>query len=243
MSAINLRKKCGRRKVNMIDIYLMQQLARPYKNKFATAYEKHLMDSTAHSGEITSINEIVESYELETYISIAIQFLKKNGAEYLSKERFEKMLSSFEQMNAKLAKIDLEQELPDNMVQFFELEEALLEEIYEIGVKKFKEADYPTSLGCFVLLSSLDSTNVDYWYSEGLVAQKCAQYPLALIAYSSALELDPALIGAWLFSAQCYLAIGQSENAKLALEAGKTLNTDEQGWSELISQIQLTQTN
>ena len=237
----------------MVDIYLLQQLTGTYQNKFLVAYEKRLEEfasSLSSSSEsIASLtdkkasfkmhmNEILAKYNLETQILNAIQFLTYSGAEYLSKEHYQQMLRSFNLINDKLSKVDLEQNLPDDIKEFLEVEETLLEAIYGIVENKFKEADYSTALSCLALLSALDPLNINYWYSEGIVAQKCSLYPLALIAYSRALELDASLIGAWLFSSQCYLEEGQEENAKEALERGKNLNAHEQGWGELILQLE-----
>lgn len=203
----------------MVDIYLLQQLSRPLKTKFETAYEKHM-------SEHTELKELVDSYELDQHISIAVKFLMTD----------QRLLPTFKKMNEKLAKVDPDQNFSEELAQFFQLDEGLLDEIYEIGINKFKEEDYAVSLGCFVLLSSLDSLNEDYWYNEGIVAQKCGNYALALKAYSSALALDPNLIGALLFSAQCYLEKGLLEKASEALESAQ--NLENEGWETLISTLQ-----
>lgn len=245
----------GEKGIKMVDIYLMQQLTRSLKNKFDLAYENHVnnyansVDTASDATEIASsadkksvlkgqIKESVDSYEWDEHIAKALQFLIKDGEKYLSKERFLQLLTCFKEMNEKIAAIDLDQDLPEDMVDFFHLEEDLLVEIYEIGVKKFKEEDYSTSLSCFVLLSSLDSTNVEYWYSEGIVAQKCSKYSLALKAYSKVLELDQESIGALLFSAQCFLEQGLMENAREVMELVEPMENQE-GWEEVIAQIQI----
>lgn len=213
----------------MVDVHLFDKLSRPLKNKFQLAAEKYWERDP-------SVKDLAASYHYDTYIPSAMRLLASEGAAYLSNERFENLTACLHHIQKKLEAMDCQKEqIPDDLVQFFEIQEDVLESIYEIGVKKFEENDPLSSLSCFVLLSALDPQNEDYWYNEGMAAQSCSQTELALLAYSEAMHLSADRVGPLVFSAECLLTLERKDEANQALE--KASHLPHEGWENLISYL------
>lgn len=211
----SLKRKCGK---IMVDIYLLQQLqGRLPKQKFDLNVD-------------AATKELIDTEEFEQYIPEAIRLLKSEGSLAL--------LDAFSRMNEKIESLDPNIDFTDDLMELFQLEEKQLDEIDAIGVRKFKEEDFSKALNCFILLTSLNPNREDYWYHEGIAAQKQSKYRLALKCYASALSINPDLIGCFLFSSQCYLEKGEIEKAKESFESAKLLETEISGWEDLISKIQ-----
>lgn len=174
-------------------------------------------------------NEILEAIDLPELfrnIALAINILKNEGSNYLSKEEYESLLMAFNKLNAKLEDINLQSlEIIDNSLikenLSFPIDIQSL--ILRIGITKFSTQLFSDSLALFAFLTLINSDAAEYWYRLGLAAQQLEQYELAANAYVATSNLIPDFIGARIFATQCFLKINQTAQAQNELAAAKNI--------------------
>lgn len=180
--------------------------------------------------------------ELEKFLSEAFNAILTSHHHYLSPEMCKQMENEFLGIEEEIEKINFNELPEENYQTLFKISDAVMDGILTIAIEKYKEQEYPLSLAIFTLLTSLNAGNYDYWYRLGITAQKCENYQLALKAYEIALDISPDLIGALLFSSECYIRLDQKDTAKQyfikAKEIASSTQELDEMWKSLISKIE-----
>ncbi|MBA2369587.1 MAG: tetratricopeptide repeat protein [Candidatus Protochlamydia sp.] len=174
--------------------------------------------------------------EIDSYLLEAFTFI--NASEnYFGEELYRLILNEFKKLDHLIQQMDPNQ--PEAIENFYIFDPSIAHEIFKLAIVKFQEEEI--SLAIFVLLTLLNPENDEFWYRQGIAAQKIEKYDLALKAYEEALTINPDLIGAKLFLVECYLENGSIEKAKSQFAEAKLLTentgTDEM-WISFIKEIE-----
>ena len=94
-----------------------------------------------------------------------------------------------------------------------------LEAVYSLGFGYYRTGRFDDAQKLFEFLVLFDHLNAKYWFALGAVqqAQKNHQKAIASYGYSSFLDLENPK--PQFHAAECYLALGDKENALSALES------------------------
>jgi tetratricopeptide (TPR) repeat protein len=172
---------------------------------------------------IEELKEEIKMPELEEFLYGAFSFIKNDGTRYLDDSKFETLSSEFHRALKILEEMDPSKEIPAVLQKLLEISEGTIDAIYEIAIGAFGEGRNNECLAVFVLLTTLDQTNSEYWFRMGIAAQKCGNMDLALRVYPLCIDIDPNLMGAHLFSAECHLILGNRESALNELAEAKKI--------------------
>jgi tetratricopeptide (TPR) repeat protein len=185
------------------------------------------------------IKEAAKLPALSQQAQTAITLLLSEGPAYLSHEANETLQSDFSNASANLASPSEKSE--ESLQTLAKISDATMTSIIEVAIAKFTEARFEDSLSLFSLLTILNPAYSEYWLRMGVAAQKCDKIDLASRAYAAAIELDPNLIGARLFAAECFVNRGLMNEAKEQVEAAKKIvenNKVDQMWLDLLPKIE-----
>jgi hypothetical protein len=167
---------------------------------------------------------------------------KNDCLAYLNPEEYKDMVAQLSKIPLYIKQVDFSQPLKSSLYSLLHLTTLTMQAILKVGLGKYNENDYQSSFAIFALLSSLDYANNEYWYRLGITANKIGEINLALQAFAYALFLKQNLLGARIFSAECYLKLNQIEDVKAELlEAKKIMERNsppDQIWLDLISIIE-----
>lgn len=169
------------------------------------------------------LRESLGSPELSQYLDTAFKTLLNEGKQYLEPENYETMIKEFSKAIEYLDQLDLEKLLSEPLDKVLDIHTETIDSIFKIAIEKYKEEQYNASLALFVLLTILQNEDFDYWYRAGIAAQQCENYTFAIKGYNTAENLNPELIGAYLFATECYLKLDQKSEAKDKFEKAKIL--------------------
>jgi tetratricopeptide (TPR) repeat protein len=176
--------------------------------------------------------------ELSAFIESAFKILTSEGGNYLDKDHTESMNKDFASGLDVLQKIDLNSPASENFQALLHFSDSTMDSIFKIALEKFNELQYSDSLSLFILLTTLNPENPDYWYRAGILAQKCENYELATRLFSAATDIDPVLIGPRVFLIDCYLKREMISEAKVAYAEAMEINEVaqiEDSWKEMLS--------
>lgn len=192
--------------------------------------KKDLMDNT-------------QCLNLEISLKPAIDFLtNKKECQYdFSQEEYDLLLLQFSKISFYLKKIDFTQIHRESLYSLLHLTESTMQAIFRVAIAKYNEEEFETSFNLFSLLATLDQENEDYWYRLGIAAIQIGKLELALQSLAFTLYLNQKMLGARLFSAECYLRLDQLNDAKAELEEAKKIVEDipqEQIWLDLLVNIE-----
>ncbi len=230
-------------------------------NKFELAYDQlfdHIVENLP-SNNITSENVFIpkslqrskykkdlindtQFLNLEISLNSAIDFLtnKNECQSYLSPEEHEEIVEQFSTISRYLEQIDFKRPLSKKLYSLLHITESCMESILKVGTAKYNDKDFETSMAIFALLSSLDNENGQYWYRHGIAAVQMGKLGLALQAFAFTLYFNTEVLGARLFSADCYLKMNQIDDAKAEIQEAKSIVekiSPEQIWIDLLSDI------
>lgn len=179
--------------------------------------------------------------EFEKFISEAFKVLLTNHHYYLEPEICNQMEQEFLGIDEEIGNMDLDELPKENYQSLFKISDEVMDGILTIALAKYDEQDYESCLAIFSLLSGLNAENNEYWYRLGISAQKCENYPLALNAYTVALETTPDLLGALLFSCECNIRLNEKDAAKQYLIKAKEITSNQEldeMWTSLMSKLE-----
>lgn len=186
------------------------------------------------------LKSVTELPELSKQIELAFKILA-SSSRYLEPEENKNMVDQFSTMDLFVQNIDLEKFSAENLQAFFKISDAVMGSVKKVAITKFIEQEYSSCIALFALLSTLNPNNSDYWFRLGIAEQKCENFELAAHAYSMALEMNPNLVEAWLFSVECYLNTNERQKAAVALaeakRVAKSVDVDDE-WISLISEAE-----
>lgn len=186
---------------------------------------QHLLPPEVQRKKIeTSLRESFASAEFSRYFDTALEALINDGKQYLEAESYEKMTKNLLEALESLDQVELEQLLDEPLDKAIHLHSETISSIFKIAVAKYTEEQYKTSFALFVLLTTLQNEDFDYWYRAGIAAQQCENYTFAVKAYDKAAALNPDLIGAHLFAAECHLKLHHKSQAEAEFEKAKALS-------------------
>jgi len=202
---------------------------------------KSLVNAKAKRESIRlEIKEAIKLPELSKNINTAMEIIFNEGKKYLSPESAEILTRDFSNAAEILDQLTIEG-ANVNLQELTKISDESMKSLVEIAIAKFSEANYVGSLSLFSLLTILNPSYSEYWFRFGLAAQKCEQLELASRAYAAALELDPNLLGAKVFGAECFLSRNLKEEARTEILAAKKMveeNATDPMWLELIANIE-----
>ncbi len=168
--------------------------------------------------------ESVQNNSFNPLIITALGLLVTEGKQYLNNEDFEAMVQNLQQVMEKIDQLDLNLPLEKNLSGIIGISAETLKAALNIAIKKYQEKQYPGALALFSLLAVLDSNDDDYWFRTGICAQECKNFDLAIKAYNTAAIINPELVGARLFCAQCHLELNQKGEAEAEYNYAKIIS-------------------
>ena len=101
--------------------------------------------------------------------------------------------------------------------QIANIPEGWMDNVYKLGYDLYANGRYGDAEGAFFILSMMDTYNRKYWIALGGARQMQKKYDEASKAYAMASLLDHADAVTHLRSAECYMALGDTTKAGLAL--------------------------
>jgi len=90
---------------------------------------------------------------------------------------------------------------------------AEMEAIYAMGLGFYRTGNYADAEKIFKFLCLFDHVNSRYWTALGAVRQARREFAYAAEAYKFAMFLDITNVKALYYLAQCFVALGQTEDA------------------------------
>ena len=94
-----------------------------------------------------------------------------------------------------------------------------LEAVYSLGFTHYRTGRYEDAAKLFQFLVLFDHLNPKYWLALGAVQQVAKDYKGAVASYAYASFLDLENPKPQLHAAECFLALGDKENALSSLDA------------------------
>lgn len=94
-----------------------------------------------------------------------------------------------------------------------------LEAVYSLGFTHYRTGRYEDAAKLFQFLVLFDHLNPKYWLALGAVQQVAKDYKAAIASYGYASFLDLENPKPQLHAAECFLALGDKQNAASALMA------------------------
>jgi len=101
---------------------------------------------------------------------------------------------------------------------------AEMESIYAIGLGFYRTGNYTDAEKVFKFLCLFDHVNSRYWTALGGVRQARREFAAAAEAYKFAMFLDITNVKALYYLAQCFAALGQTEDALGVLDEVEKLD-------------------
>lgn len=184
------------------------------------------------------IEEASKCTLLNDQLTKAIQIVRQEGKKYLSLQNYISLWGEFSLAIHTLEKLKFDEVPSENFQQLLNISQSSMESLEYIANELYSSKHYEDALSVSCLLLVLAPEKSDYWYRVALSAQQAGDLNFALKAYSSTTNLDPNHVGAKVFPIECYLLLGNIEEAKIAFdEAEKTIhnNSSDTRWNELLA--------
>lgn len=162
---------------------------------------------------IKELKESVDFSEFGSFLEVAVNIFRDEGQSYLGQDDYNTLVKELENLRNQLVTLDLSHLEDFSLKNALKIPAQTRAFMLKMGIAKFSEELYPASLSIFSFLSAVENDEPDYWYRLGLVAQESERYDLAIKSYQAAAELAPDFIGTKIFTAQCYLNLGEREKA------------------------------
>lgn len=189
--------------------------------------------------ELKAISHSLSKRDL--HLEVAFELLSKEGPTYVEEEKYQELIDQFAHIAGHLNKLDFSKPLREKLHTLLHISDSTIETILKIALTKYNEMQFEASLSLFSLLTCLNFQNELYWYLLGIAASQLEQLDLALEAFAYAIYLNADLLGARIFSAECYLRQDKMSDAKAELEEAKKIvkgTSPEQIWLDLLSNLE-----
>lgn len=248
----------------MVDLYLQAMLSGAIVNRKKDKYDEVIskeiklyvdslpMEEETAGSQLVSpkmkrnrlievLTEEVKMTELAEHIEKSLSFIRSEGAHYLERLAYERLLFSFQKSRKLLDQWDLKQELTKDYQEMMGLSNEEMGSVYQIANGAYKEERYEASLSLFVFLAALQPSNPDYWFRMGIAAEKNNLMDQALKAYEITNSLVPEFIGARLLAAQVYFLKDLSKEAKEQVDEAKKIKEKEEiepVWLDLLATLE-----
>lgn len=187
-------------------------------------------------------SELIRQFKLKDNSNLILRaknvFIEE-GKRILDESKYYETLIAFYALAERLAKLDLESNLSENFQTILEVQNETLESIDFVSQHLFETGSYKDSQALNTLLFTLVPENSLYWYRAGLAAHNCEDFNFAIEAYVKASTIDPTLIGAFLFAAECFIRQGLKQEALQSIEKAKaTEESSNPSWLDLINKLE-----
>lgn len=202
---------------------------------------KLIPDSIKREKLKEELKSSVKCLDFDINLGPAFETLLKAKPPYIEENSYDEMMSQLSNISTYVDTIDFSQPIEESFSNLFHISQTTMKTIFEIGLTKYNEEEFNSSLSIFYLLSTLDRDNADYWYRLGIVSLEIENLAQALQAFAFTLFINPDLLGARIFSAQCYLKLKEIDDAKAELAEIKKNSakiSSEPIWRELIANIE-----
>lgn len=158
----------------------------------------------------------------------------------LSQDERQHLIADFAKALERLDKMELNDLDNKTFQQITEITQKTLDIIEVIGQHKYAQGDYRGCSALFTLLCLLNPVNFNYWTRLGIAKQECQNFEEALDAYDQALTLNPEDVRDHLFSAECFVRLGDKNQAKDECKTIKDLinNEKNQDWDNYLSSLE-----
>lgn len=186
----------------------------------------------------------VQMPELTEQLERAVQIIQNEGVKILSFDQYAHLIEAFSEARIRLEQLDLSKSsLKNNWGTLLQLNDGdTIASLYKMGLVKYEQEQFFDSLALFSLLTALNPEESENWYRMGIAAHNCDKLDLALNAYHTAWELNPDLIGARLFAAQCHVKLHENQAAKELCDEVQVLMAKKEPdalWSALLGNMQM----
>lgn len=180
--------------------------------------------------------------ELGNHLKEAVSLLFTEGKEHLEEQEWQSLQSNLISAKKAFLELSLGDEMPKILYPRLGLNARNVSAIDAIARKLYLRKDYAKAVSLNVLLTLLNGLDSNYWNNLGICFQEAENYEKAILAYEFSKELNPKNVGAFLFSAECYLRLNNLEKAKEQLNQAEELISQlavKDQWIELVSSLKL----
>ena len=125
--------------------------------------------------------------------------------------------------------------------RFPQLSEDSLTALYGLACKYYENGKYGEAADFFKFLTYANAFERKYWLALGAANQMLKKYPEAIEYYSVAAVQDPKDPYVHLHAADCFLALGQIDKARIALDSAQKTAQLDQKHTDLLSHLTLIQ--
>lgn len=201
-----------------------------------TLLPKHLRQAQKEA----KIKESLELPELYLHLEEALKILAQEGERYLGLNDYTVVQQSFNEAIKILDTDDLKKIQLESIGKTLSISSVTTDAIFKIALDKFDEKAFPAALSLITLLAVFYPDNFEYWYRSGIISQLLENYDYALKAYAIAYALNEKLIGARVFSTECYLKLGQTQEAIAELKEAQRMAEEQdlpKEWSSQINEL------
>lgn len=179
--------------------------------------------------------------ELTQYVQAALVILMTEADRYLNEEKLTSLNKDLAHLEESLENIDVSLPTDANFQQLLNFDKLTMESIFDIGLAKYNEFNYPEGLALFIFLAVLNPENSDYWQRSGILAHHAEFYELAIRLYNAAYNLNPTVVDPLVFTIDCYLKRQKKMEAEAIFNDAKKVcesSTENEPWKELLSKYE-----
>lgn len=225
-----------------LDVAIENELEKHLEKQIFIDIEENVFNSPEMKKERLKA-ELLEALQMNEYtehLLFTFRSINSEGRKYLDRESYELLITEIYEAQDALIEFDTSSGLTQDIHELLHISDESLMAISKIALNKFEEISYNECLAYFMTLALLSSSNPDFWLRAGIAAQYLKDYDLAIRNYGNATSLDPNLIPAYLFAAECFYHKNMKDEAfhqrDIAREKMNGLPS-EASWDELIENI------
>jgi tetratricopeptide (TPR) repeat protein len=182
--------------------------------KLVSEYKAELLFNTSQLEPINlkiekKKKQILEEIKNSAYLDQmerAISLLLSE-TEDIEKDKIETIKKDLFRAKEIIDTMDLNVEVDRDLKSTLNISDETIKYIFDLAVIKYDKNQIESALILLILISTLTDDS-DYWYRAGIAAQSCNQQELALKFYTQAMEDNPELVGAKIFSIECHIKLG-----------------------------------
>lgn len=186
------------------------------------------------------LQKSLQMTELDQNITTAFLVLVHEGKENLNPDEYQAMIDELLQIGDKINGMSFDS-LPEvNLQTLFNISAPTMRAIFKVATAQFVNGRLDNCSALFMMLTALNPGHPEYWLRSGMAAHQSNNIDLALRSYRSATELDPQMVAAPLLLADCYLRLGNKDEAKEAFNKAKSLASSQEidpAWKDLLNAL------
>lgn len=204
----------------------------------ATELAESLMQDTPPS-QLISVKEQFKRYkneikrEVKTYIkrldegvkllTNSLVELSKSEPDLYNEDVLDDVIKFIEKSNKALSVKDVLDYLKvfdeGSLKNYLQISEKTIESLYRAAKHIYSQKHFEEAAKAFSVLTAIDPNEYIFWHALGNCEYFCARYQPALLAYALAIQANPNDYTSQVFSAHCYEAIHDIDNALSSLDS------------------------